>query len=416
MNNRRKQDYYWGAILLLASMLACNFPTSLSARVENLTPLSTPVSTPVRTSIPSVIIPAAPTETATQQAITDWQLTVDEVLATCPTADEVADIDSKIRMSFESDPTVGKLVCRAVTRSVDLTRLQRNAYNAILVMKHIEFDAPLPWTDMPLYDWFLNTISAIRFRDDISNHSCCGTPPTINIKTELQALYSDRWTAVGKLTSLYVHEARHTYAAHTCNGKDTSIAEMGALGVEYSFYRWLAYHSDLDFMTTLDPGPTDDYRQAARWNAYAMEKSSFCKDPTPGALPAPLAISDWTSTPVVTNRTAAAMHSNIPIPVLLSPAGKATVPVRGGTFTWEPVDYPGEITYNIEIDAFFRFGQDWQFWEAREDERGLSSPVYSLAMPFDSYDVSGRWRVWATSAAAGDGLKSEWRYFEIGPR
>ncbi len=319
-------------------------------------------------------------------------------------------------MSFESDPTAGKLVCSAAAGSADLTRLQKNAYNAILVMKAIQFDAPLPWTDQPLYDWFLDTIRAIRFRSDIAAHTCCGTPPTINIKTELHALYSDRWTAVGKLTALFVHEARHTYKAHTCNGKDNTVAEMGSYGVEYAFDQWLAFHSNPDFLASLDPGPTDDYRLAARWIAYAMQKSVFCNEPTPAVLPPLPAASQYRGTPVFTSRAAAAIRSGIPAPALLAPDSGATVPARGATFTWQPVDFPGGVTYSIEIDALFRFGQDWQFWEARVDDHALAGTTYTLPLPFDGYDVQGRWRAGASSPAAGDGPKSDWRYFEVGTR
>jgi hypothetical protein len=161
-----------------------------------------------------------------------WPPIVDEVLAQCPTAQEIDAVNAKISLSFEADPTAGQLVCTAADGSADLTREQKKAYNAILIMKRLAFDAPLPWTDQPLYDWFTSTIAAIRFRSDIAAHTCCGTPPTINIKPELHAFYSDRWTAVGKLMTLYIHEARHTTMAHQCKGRDNTMAEMGAYGVE----------------------------------------------------------------------------------------------------------------------------------------------------------------------------------------
>ena len=88
---------------------------------------------------------------------------MDEALADCPTAAEIAEVDSKINLSFEADPTAGRLVCTMAAGSADLTREQKNAYNAILIMKDLKFDAPLPWTDQPLYDWFTGTISGIRY-------------------------------------------------------------------------------------------------------------------------------------------------------------------------------------------------------------------------------------------------------------
>jgi hypothetical protein len=53
-------------------------------------------------------------------------------------------------------------------------------------------------------DWFTGAIQGIRYRSDIASHSCCGTPPTINIRAELHAFSSDRWTAVGRLMALYI--------------------------------------------------------------------------------------------------------------------------------------------------------------------------------------------------------------------
>ena len=340
---------------------------------------------------------------------------MDDVLSQCPTAQEINEVNSKITMSFEADPTAGQFVCTAAAGSADLTREQKNAYNAILIMKHLAFDAPLPWTDQPLYDWFTGTIAAIRFRSDIAFHSCCGTPPTINIKAELHAFYSDRWTAVGKLTALYVHEARHTTMAHQCNGRDHTIAEMGAYGVEALLDQWLAYHSDPDFLTTLDPSPTNDYREAARHNFYAIQKTSFCADPTPAGLPPALTSPAFAGTPVWTERMIQASQTGIPVPALVSPEADAAVPLKEAVFTWQSVDFSGGVKYGIEVDTLFQFGQDWKYWEARTDATGLAVPTYTVPLPFDgSYTKLGRWRVWAVSATAGEGPKSEWRYFQIG--
>jgi hypothetical protein len=109
-----------------------------------------------------------------------------------------------------------------------------------------------------------------------------------------------------------------------------------------------------------------------------------------------------------------ASQSGIPLPVLLSPVADASVAARGAVFTWQPVEFPGGVTYGIEVDAFFRFGQDWEFWEARTDAAGLAVPSYILPIPFDGYSPMGRWRAWAFSPTAGAGPKSKWRYFRIG--
>jgi hypothetical protein len=405
--------------LLIGLSLACNLsrpagPAGISSsEAVKTSVVSSPPVTQQDGSQSTAEVALTETDTAAPIE-TIWPPTVDEVLAECPAAQEIAEIDSKIAMSFEADPTAGVLVCTKAGGSADLTREQKNAYNAIRIMKYLKFDSPLPWTDQPLYDWFTGTIQGIRFRSDIASHSCCGTPPTINIKAELHAFHSDRWTAVGALMVLYVHEARHTYMAHRCEGKDNTIAELGSYGVEARLFEWLAYHSDADFLTMLTPGPTIDYRESARFNFHTLQRYQFCLDPTPAGLPPALSSPAPADTPVWTERMIQASRSGIPIPVLLSPAADAAVPVQGAVFTWQPVDFPGGVAYGIEVDALFHFGNDWEYWQARTDAVGLGGASYTMPIPFDpSYHPKGRWRVWAISPASGAGPKSEWQYFKI---
>src|SRR5438876_4314136 len=83
--------------------------------------------------------------------------TVDQDLARCPTAAEVASVSAKLTLIFDADPTGPALVCNAFSGSANLTLLQRRAYNTVLAMQRIGFDAPLPWTapaTASLWDWF----------------------------------------------------------------------------------------------------------------------------------------------------------------------------------------------------------------------------------------------------------------------
>jgi hypothetical protein len=390
--------------------LACNLARpanpdlSLLATNPN-TPIMENASHAAETPASAIGVPDLP--------VLAWPITIDEMLAACPTAEQIAEVDATISMRFESDPSSGELVCAKTAGSADLTRLQKNAYLAILAMKFIAFDAPLPWTDQSLYAWFTESIDAIRFRGDIGSHSCCGTPPTINIISSLHILYSDRWGAVGGLTSILVHEARHRFKAHACQGRDNTIAEMGAMGAEYEFNRWLAYHSNPDVLTTIDDGITDHYRQYARFNAYALEKSSFCAEPTPAHYPPALTPSTMAGKPFLTDRMARAYQSGVPIPTPLAPSEGATVKRQGVEFSWNPIHFPGGVTYNIEVDTLYGFVKDWRFWKAHVDDWKISGTTYILPLSFNYYDVKGRWRVWATSPTAGDGPKSEWSNFTI---
>jgi hypothetical protein len=394
--------------VLAISILACN----LSLRTGSSTPSRPTESMDALETTPTIeILPTG----ITAPAVADWPATVDEILAECPTAAEIAEVDSKITFRFQADPTAGVDVCTAAAGSADLTREQKNAYNAILIMKHLSFDAPLPWTEKTLYDWFTDTISGIEYRSDITTHSCCGTPPVIRIRAELHTFYSDRWTAVGRLMALYVHEARHTYMAHQCEkGVDNRIAELGAYGVEARLYEWLAYHSDPAVLTMLAPGPTNDYREMARHYFHSMQFNMFCLDPTPAGLPPALAAPADPASPVWTERMIQAARSGIPVPGLLLPEADAAVPSKGAVFSWQAVDFPGGVTYGIEVDELFRFGKDWEYWTAHVDSSGLTGASYPMPLALDTANAKlGRWRVWAISPTAGPGPKSEWRYFKI---
>jgi hypothetical protein len=225
---------------------------------------------------------------------------VQDLMRRCPTADEVAAIDRDLQLHFEVDPFNGQLVCRASQGSVDLTTLQLRAYQALLAMRRMRFDAPLPWTSLSLYDWFNQAIDAVRFRGDIEYSYCCDPARTINIDApHLTALETDQWLdpqqgeGIQGLMVLLVHEARHSEGYwHTCGSLNTTIDEMGAFGMQYWTYMWLAYHSDPAFLT---PGEAQPglYREMSRDLALGFRAARdqgagpFCKEATltPGPTP-----------------------------------------------------------------------------------------------------------------------------------
>ncbi|MGB7539536.1 MAG: hypothetical protein WBM17_13435 [Anaerolineales bacterium] len=116
----------------------------------------------------------------------------------------------------------------------------------------------------------------------------------MNLVTGLFALETDRWlqaddwdTNVQGLMVLMIHEARHSQGIyHTCGTRDQTVAEMGAFGVQYWTYVWLAYHSDPAFMT---PGGSQPnlYREINRNMAVRFQTGPFCEEPTPTPGPTP---------------------------------------------------------------------------------------------------------------------------------
>jgi hypothetical protein len=239
--------------------------------------LPLPSNTPFRnTSAPRPVAPPAPS-------------TLAEFFARCPTAQEVDFVRASFTLSFKGDPTTGTLACTKAAGSADLTLLEKRAYQTVMTMRYIEFDAPLPWTEKALFDWFAETITGIRFRDDIPNSYCCGPLNTINIRVAANSflVLTDDWVdpqSGGGLMDalvLYVHEARHNEGfGHMCNAgnDDRTVSEMGAWGVQFYVLEWMAQHSDRDFF--LAPGSDPDlYRRTALDQAYLIRNSRFCDEP-----------------------------------------------------------------------------------------------------------------------------------------
>lgn len=183
-------------------------------------------------------------------------------------------------MSFTADPSAGTLVCTATQGSRDMTLLQERAYQAVLMFTWIRFDAPLPWTNLPLDAWFPQAIHGIDFRGDTQNSYCCLSGGVIVIQTNNLAVLTKEmspWVSVRGLTTLFVHEARHNEGyPHTCGTWDKTIAELGSWGVQYYYKLWLGTHSD----PAVIPEP---FRSRARLEAESFPTTGvFCNlSPSP---------------------------------------------------------------------------------------------------------------------------------------
>jgi hypothetical protein len=190
---------------------------------------------------------------------------VDALLATCPTAQEVAKVDAVVDMSFEYDPTGPAHVCLAGQGSADLTAMEKRAYNAVLIMDRIPFDAALPsaWTYQTLYDWFTDAVAGIRFRSGLAYSFCCDPAGVINLKADIGGLTTDLWrrypfdVGIADVVILMAHEARHANGyPHYCTWVDgvgyTDDDDLGdpfgAWSVQYYLELWLADHTPLAFL------------------------------------------------------------------------------------------------------------------------------------------------------------------------
>jgi hypothetical protein len=172
-----------------------------------------------------------------------------------------------VSLQFDADPTAGVLVCRAQDGSADLTRLQERAYQALLLIKDLEFDLPLPWTNLSLWDWFTRSVHGIQFVT--GERALCCFPGGV-IKVPAGAAYDPGFPtfAFG-----FVHEARHAdaWTPHPCGFRDNTIDQMGAFGVQYYLGVWIAEHA-------ISPALTAEERRHARNASDLLRSSAFCQE------------------------------------------------------------------------------------------------------------------------------------------
>ena len=213
---------------------------------------------------------------------------MDVALARCPTEAELALVDAVVILTVVDDPTAGMLVCHRDAGSRDLTRLEERAYQAVLSMHRIAFDAPLPWTDRSLFDWFGAAVTEVKFRPDAAVSYCCDGPGVIVIKSSNMAfLESDLWAArdgtgfgLMSLVGLLAHEARHAEGYwHTCGNLDQTLEEMGAWAIHHYVWICLAEHAHSAYTTPVNAAP-DLYERAAVI-ASRLSATSFCTLPSP---------------------------------------------------------------------------------------------------------------------------------------
>jgi hypothetical protein len=216
------------------------------------------------------------------------QAPVDQFLARCPTAAQVAAVDSIVKLLFHSDPSTNPavLACRESEGSRDLSAFKKRVYNSIRLLSQMQCDAELPWTSKTLHQWFADAADTVAFRDEISL-SFCGQPSgVINLRTRgLAPNQTDRFIdprlhdGVASFILLLIHETRHAEGfRHTCGtNADLRLTEMGAWGVQYSLDLWMADHTLPEYFSSADT----DYRAFFRANAERIVQAYFWLQPTP---------------------------------------------------------------------------------------------------------------------------------------
>lgn len=198
----------------------------------------------------------------------------------CPSASEVAAIDSAVLLAFEHDPTAGRLECQASNGSRDLTYFQANVYKGLSVLRHITFAVPIPWTSGSLWQWFTGSVRGIRFQNR-SDGTCCFSDlmilfPTTNAAAHPEQVIFTRLTDLSSFMTVVVHEARHANGSgfpHCEGGRDRSIDYMGGIGVSYYFNRLMAEQTP--------PGFTPEQERIGLLNVARIRcNTMFCEPQT----------------------------------------------------------------------------------------------------------------------------------------
>ena len=266
----------------LAPLTAAPLTDPSPAPSVRITPAPDPTADPPAGSATPPTPPEIPTDA-----------TLDAALARCPTAAEISLVDSRLRLTFVDDPTAPQLVCRKRDGSADLTRLQERAYQAVLSMRRIKFDEPLPWTNRSMLGWFRRAVTGIQFAE-VTYSYCCTRDRDIVIRsqTDMSYLSGNHWVGrdelrhgLSSLVGLLAHEARHAEGyPHTCGTTedestgyidDQTLEEMGAWGVNYWYLVWLSEYTDDAYMAP-DDAPVDLYREEARQAAEGISNHRIC--------------------------------------------------------------------------------------------------------------------------------------------
>lgn len=87
---------------------------------------------------------------------------VDQIIARCPTAAEVAAAQARTPVTFDVTVLGGPLVCTAAAGSADLNAVQLRTFQSLVVLNELRFSQPLPWTPLTLTDWFAHAIRGVH--------------------------------------------------------------------------------------------------------------------------------------------------------------------------------------------------------------------------------------------------------------
>jgi hypothetical protein len=197
------------------------------------------------------------------------------IMATCPLECELSAIESDFSIIFDEAVTMPAYECLEGHDPTEGENPRLVFYQLIRTMAALEFDQPLPWTDLPLYEWLGNAINGFVITSSPESYCCDDYGRIVISIDDLDRPLPTRWdsphpnTGLCDLAGRIIHEARHAEVGpHTCGEDDTSTDELGPWGVQYYFYVWLAEHTP--------PGMLSDLELQCAIAHAQMQRIHFC--------------------------------------------------------------------------------------------------------------------------------------------
>ncbi len=198
-------------------------------------------------SVPSSpVISKIPTHNKQVQEST-YIFSVDRLLETCPTAEEILSIRTDFNITFDSEVADNMYDIPCTYKGTE-SSAQLGVYNAFRAMKLINFSSPMPYINATnLYDWLKSLNVMIHIFDGEESSHAGGNVIHLNSKAfsqEFHRFWYDRRHVCGLMDTvqLIIHEARHTtpggglFHSECGFNSDSSLSNGGPWALVFYYY------------------------------------------------------------------------------------------------------------------------------------------------------------------------------------
>jgi hypothetical protein len=195
---------------------------------------------------------------------------IEVLLSTCPSETELERFKTDFHILFDDTISFPPYECHNGAGSNGQVNPRLALFQALRVIHALQFNQPLPWTDLSLYQWLRGAINGIVITDTEYSH-CCTADTEIVLKADLFTQPDYRFwinpqsgCGLIGLIGLIVHEARHAeVGGHTCGLDDETLEELGAWGTQYYLFLYMAENSPPTFFNVDQQQIALNYAQTA---------------------------------------------------------------------------------------------------------------------------------------------------------